>query len=156
MPVPPERHMPQHSSHALSSSTLSLSRAPIPPPYTCSWINNIIAYPSSGYALHNGYNGQVGTPGQGILDGYEQRLIGNVLVSPRDGEYALPICSGRGKTIMANNTIYSPTGNVSECGMTLAQWQAQGNDLGTTGSPFPDDSVVLGVARKILGLPGAA
>ena len=51
---------------------------------------------------------------------------------------------------MRNNTIWSPTGKISECGMSLAQWQAKGNDVGTTASPYPDDKTVLAIVRKTL------
>ena len=43
----------------------------------------------------------------------------------QDGDYAKPICSGRGKNVLGNNSIFSPTGAITECGATLAAWQAQ-------------------------------
>ncbi len=115
------------------------------------WSYNVVAWISS-YALHNGYGGTVGQPGNGYLDGHEDMFLNNIVALPRDGTYALPICSGRGKTIMANNTLYSPSGAISECGTTLANWQAQGNDQGTVAIAYPatlaDD--MIGFARAVL------
>ena len=56
---------------------------------------------------------------------------------------------------MYGNTVWSPTGAVTECGKSLAAYQAMGGDPGTTASAYPDDSVVLAVARKLMGLPSA-
>jgi hypothetical protein len=77
-----------------------------------------------------GYGGQVGTPGQGQLDGHEDSFTSNTLVLNQDGDYTKPICSGRGKNILGNNSIFSPTGAITECGATLAAWQAQVRGLG--------------------------
>ena len=44
------------------------------------------------------------------------------------------------------------TGEVTECGMTLAAYQAKGGDPGTVAAPYPDDSVILGIARKLMNL----
>lgn len=42
----------------------------------------------------------------------------NILYMTQDGTYGNgQTCSGGAATIVRNNTIYSPTGNVSECGM---------------------------------------
>ncbi len=87
------------------------------------------------------------------LAGFEDSYFGNYLWLVKDGNYGGgQTCSGAGQTIVGNNTVWSPTGALTECGTSLANWQSQGNDLGTTGSPFPADSVVLGIARQILGL----
>lgn len=83
-------------------------------------------------------------------DGY----YNNFLWMGQDGDYGGgQTCSGAGKTIVFNNTIWTPTGKVTECGTSLQNWQSQGNDLGTTASTFPSDQVVLNLARSILGLP---
>ena len=72
-----------------------LSHAPTHP----QWINNVVAFPGR-YALHNGYGGEVGTPGNGIKDGHEHRLIGNIVALQIDAgtNYALPVCSGVSRT----------------------------------------------------------
>ncbi len=61
-----------------------------------------------------------------------------------------------GGTIVHDNTVWSPTGAVTECGKSLAAYQATGGDPGTTASAYPDDSVVLGIARQLMGLPATA
>ena len=77
---------------------------------------------------------------------------GNYLYKAGDGNYGGGACTAPGKTIVGGNTIWSPTGNITECGMPLAKWQAQGNDLGTTAVAYPDDSVVLAQVKKTLGM----
>jgi hypothetical protein len=60
---------------------------------------------------------------------------------------------GLGVTTVLNNTLWVPHGTaITECGMALSAWQAQGGDPGTTVADYPADSVVLGVARQLLGL----
>ena len=80
--------------------------------------------------------------------------MNNIVVQDNDGNYANGACSGDGKTVVGNNTIYTPTGRVTECGTTLAAWQAQGNDPGTTNHSYADltDAVLLGYARNVLGM----
>jgi hypothetical protein len=88
------------------------------------------------------------------VDGHADAYTDNFLYLAADGDYGSgQACSGAGMTIVSNNTIWSPTGAITECGTTLAKWQAAGNDPGTTGSPYPSDTVVLNVARTLLGLP---
>jgi hypothetical protein len=85
----------------------------------------------------------------GHADGYYD----NVLYIAADGDYGNgQTCSGPGMTIVSNNTVYSPTGAINECGTSLAAWQAAGNDPGTRGLPYPEDETILGVARNLLGL----
>ena len=55
-------------------------------------------------------------------------------------------------TIVHNNTMYTPDGTFNECGKTLAQWQAAGNDPGTVVLPTPDDATLLALARGVLGM----
>ena len=44
---------------------------------------------------------------------------------------------------------------LAECGMSLAAWQAQGGDPGTTATTFPPDAAVIAAARALLGVPAA-
>ncbi len=87
-------------------------------------------------------------------NGYADGYYGNYLWLAKDGNYGSgQACMGQtGQTIVFNNTVWSPTGAITECGMSLAQYQAKGGDPGTTGSPYPADSVVLSLARSILGV----
>ena len=80
-------------------------------------------------------------------------LSNNTLYQGKDGAYGSgQTCTGAGTTIVHDNTIWSPTGAITECGTSLANWQAQGHDLGTTAGPYPADSVVLAIARGLLGV----
>jgi hypothetical protein len=88
--------------------------------------------------------------------GHGDAYTGNYLWLTQDGSYGSgQTCSGAGMTIVGGNTIWSPTGAVSECGTTLPQWQAQGNDPGTTAAAWPADSAILTLARSILGMTAA-
>lgn len=83
----------------------------------------------------------------GFADGYYD----NFLYLMRDGDYGHgQACTGGAKTIVHNNTVWSPTGHITECGKNLTQWQAEGNDVGTVSLPYPPDAVVLAVVRKTL------
>ncbi len=44
---------------------------------------------------------------------------------------------------MHDNTVYSPTAAIDECGMTLQQWQSKGNDPGSSANALPADDVIL-------------
>ena len=70
---------------------------------------------------------------------HRQRLpaLPRPLLRLQDGDYSKPICSGRGKNVLGNNSVYSPTGNLTECGMSLAAWQAQvGHRCSSATSPL--------------------
>lgn len=111
--------------------------------------SNVYTYVDIG--ISNGYGGEVSTPGKGQLDGHQSQFYNNYVLLNGDGDYSKPICSGVGKTILANNSIFSPTGNITECGTSLAAWQANGgNDPGTTAAPYPADEVVIALARQRL------
>jgi hypothetical protein len=84
-------------------------------------------------------------------DGYADGYYGNYLYLSQDGDYGHgQACTGGSKTIVHSNTVWSPTGKITECGKSLAEWQAEGNDLGTVTAPYPPDATVLGVVRKTL------
>lgn len=86
-------------------------------------------------------------------DGFADGYFDNFLYLSQDGNYGSgQTCSGGAKTIVGNNTIWSPTGAVTECGKPLADWQAEGNDVSTKALPYPDDAVVLNVVRETLSL----
>ena len=62
-----------------------------------------------------------------------------------------------GSTIVYNNSYISPTGNVSECGLPLAQWQQAHpgvNDVGSTASAYSPGltDALISAARTVLGL----
>ena len=87
------------------------------------------------------------------IEGHADAYYNNVLYQAKDGNYGSgQACTAPGKTLVWNNTVYSPTGAITECGKTLAQWQAAGNDAGTVAAPYPADDVILAIARNLLGL----
>ena len=54
---------------------------------------------------------------------------------------------------MHDNEYYTADGNITECGMPLASWQAKGddNDKGSTVAVYPKDDVIIGWAKEKLG-----
>jgi hypothetical protein len=96
----------------------------------------------------NGYNGNMGQ----MLDGHADSFTGNTAVMLSDGDYAKPICAGAGASALSGNTIYSPTANITECGMLVAAWQARGNDPGTVVvGRLPGDAELIAAGRRALG-----
>ena len=84
------------------------------------------------------FNNMYAYVGEGLsictqLNGHEDYFYNNSVVMYQDGEYGSFNCAPPGETVVYNNTIYSPTAAIDECGTTLKAWQAQGNDHGTTG-----------------------
>ena len=55
--------------------------------------------------------------------------------------------------VVHDNNIYNPTGNVTECGKSLAKWQAMGNDPGSTANKWPDDDALVEMIRQLLNVP---
>ena len=86
------------------------------------------------------------------LDGHADAYVGNTLYLANDGGYGGgQACMGQtGETTVGGNTIYSPKGQITECGMSLEAYQAKGGDPGTVAMPYPDDSVILALAKKTL------
>ena len=121
------------------------TRAGSQPARPQSRIDNVIAFPD-GPLLHNGYGGQVGTPGNGYRDGHEDGFVGNLGFVDYDGSYAKPICSGHaGTTIMNSSRVWSPKGQLTtDCGGTF--------DVGAVYAPFtatmPSD--IIAFARAAL------
>ena len=104
--------------------------------------DNVYAYVGQGFGIC------------GQLKGHVDYFVNNIVVQTNDGNYANGGCSGDGKTVVGNNTVYTPTGRVTECGMPLAAWQAQGNDPLTTNYSFTTltDDFILSSARTVLGM----
>lgn len=102
--------------------------------------SNIYAYVDSGF----GINSQ--------LKGHEDYFFNNTVVMNKDGDYGNGKCSGDGMTIVHDNRLYNPTGKVTECGMSLADWQAEGNDEGTTADKLPQDDDLVTMIRKLLSV----
>ena len=103
--------------------------------------NNIYAYVGTGFKI----NGQ--------LEGHEDHFYNNTVIMTGTGDYGNPTCDGPGKTVVHDNNIYNPTGKVTECGTSLAEWQAKGNDPGTTANKWPNDDVLVEMTRQLLNIP---
>lgn len=101
--------------------------------------NNIYAYSNSGISF---YNLQ--------LKGHEDYFYNNTVVQNYDGNYGNQQCKGIALPVLHDNKIYTPSGNVTECGMSLAKWQARGNDLGTVARKWPQDDDLIMMAKKLL------
>lgn len=89
------------------------------------------------------------------LPGFQDAYYGNYLWLGKDGNYGGgQACRGAPDAItkVGGNTVWSPTGAITECGATLAQWQAAGGDPGTFAGPWPTDDIVLIHAKQILGV----
>ena len=100
--------------------------------------NNIYAYVGKGFGIC------------GQREGHEDYYYNNTVVMTRDGDYGNPKCSGPGKTVVHDNHIFTPTGKVTECGMSLSDWQKQGNDPGSTAAAFPEDNMLLQQIKTLL------
>ncbi len=107
--------------------------------------NNIYAYVGRGFGV---------VP---QLPGHADYFYGNEVIMTKDGDYALAqVCNDIPgvvpKTVVHDNHIYTPNGRVTECGMSLAEWQAKGNDPGTTASTWPDDDKLVVMVQHLLKL----
>jgi len=83
-------------------------------------------------------------------DGHENMFYLNKVVMTGEsvGSFA---CTPPGKTVVFGNAYFTPSGNVSECKMPLRQWQAQGEDVGSSVAPIPSDNTIIGWAKEMLG-----
>ena len=87
--------------------------------------------------------------------GHYDYFHSNHVIINADGDYgdAANMCDSTGGTVVLyNNTVYSPTGKVTECNMPLAQWQKQGHDQGTTAQSWPQDSALLELIAAALDI----
>ena len=114
------------------------------------WTNNVIAFPG-GPLLHNGYGGQVSTPGNGVKDGHGDFFIGNIGVVDYDSTYAKPLCAGsHGETVMNTSRVFSPQGKVTnDCGPAF--------DVGAVYAPFTATMASDTIARAraaLMSRPG--
>jgi hypothetical protein len=95
-----------------------------------------------------------------VVPGHADHFVNNTVVLLQDGDYGHGQDCGTDagtRTVVSNNRIYSPKGNVEECGTSLDAWQKkdpQNNDPGTTAAPYPSDIATSAVqwAADLLGL----
>ena len=84
-----------------------------------------------------------------MLPGHEDHFENNTVVMTGTDVGGFT-CDGDGKTILSNNQYYTPTGEVTECGVSLAEWQAKGEDPGSTVADVPDDMTIIRWAKDLL------
>lgn len=89
----------------------------------------------------------------GAIAGLEDRFVNSTLVLNSGGSYGSGQCSagsGQSPVLVGNNSVYTQDGTLSECGVSLQQWQAQGHDLGTTVAVWPQDDDLITQVRAVL------
>jgi hypothetical protein len=67
-------------------------------------------------------------------------------------------CKSPGKAVLKDNQYYTPDGKITECRMSLEDWQKAGsdNDPGSTVHTHPTADTIIGWAREVLGMPSAS
>jgi len=83
------------------------------------------------------------------LEGHEDYFYGNKIVMTST-DLGRAQCADP-KTQMHDNQYFAANGNLTLCGMTLAEAQSQlGMEEGSTVSPLPADDAILGWAKELL------
>jgi hypothetical protein len=103
--------------------------------------NNVLCYIGQGFHA------------VGAIAGLEDRFVNSTLVLNSGGSYGDGQCSagnGQSPVLVGNNSVFTQDGTLSECGMTLEQWQAKGNDLGTTVAAWPEDADLIQKVQTVL------
>jgi hypothetical protein len=105
---------------------------------------NVYAFVGQGFGICN------------QLKGHPDVFHSNHVIQNGDGNYgngqACKTTASEDATVVHDNAIYTPSGKVTECGMSLAAWQAAGNDPGSSAAVTPSDDVILALARTALGM----
>lgn len=102
------------------------------------------------YSNYYAYVGQaIGFYDAPMLPGHEDHFENNTLVLTGTNVGAMT-CSGEGKTVLSHNKYYTPDGTITECDMPLEEWQAKGEDKGSTVAKQPDDATIIGWAKALL------
>ena len=85
------------------------------------------------------------------LDGHEDKFESNRVVMTGSDVGGVQ-CKAPGKTKMGNNEYFTPDGNLTECGVSLQDWQSAGsdNEPNSTVLPLPQDSEIISWARDLL------
>jgi len=100
--------------------------------------DNIYAYVGHALGVTNTLSNDVD-----VFTGNKAVITGNNVGGPQ-----CPGKKGNPATIMANNSYYTPTGKVTECGKPLAQ----SGDMGSTVAKTPTDATIIGWASAKLGI----
>jgi len=106
--------------------------------------HNVYAYVGHGFGICN------------QLKGHPDSFYSNHVIQDKDGDYGggqeCATSDNADATVVHDNTIYTPSGRVTECGKSLADWQAQGGDPGTIATTTPTDDALLALAKTALGM----
>ena len=71
-----------------------------------------------------------------------------VMTGSKVGNFECQGSNVSSKTELYGNHYFTPTGAVSECGESLAKWQKEGNDKGSTVAKLPKDEEIIQWGRK--------
>jgi len=85
------------------------------------------------------------------LQGHEDYFYGNkaVLTGTNVGG---PQCNDPTKTVMHDNSYYTSTGDIQECGKSLGDLIKAGGEKGSMVAKIPADDVIIGWAKEKLGM----
>jgi len=100
--------------------------------------NNIYAYISKAMGV------------TGTLVGHEDYFYGNKVVLTNNKVGGVQ-CKDA-KTVLKDNSYFTPDGTLTECGGNLSQAQVQGFDVGSTVATTPSDDDILVWASELLGI----
>ena len=89
--------------------------------------------------------------GTSQLDGHEDGFYRNMVIMTGEDVGKL-VCNSTGHTIMHHNEYFTPSGDLTECGMPLAEWQelSDQNDYESTVEKWPDTEIIIKLAREKL------
>jgi len=99
-----------------------------------------------------GYVGE-GPSVSGTLDGDEDLFTDNYVVMTGE-DVGKMACTAPGKTVMSNNQYFTQDGSITECGTSLAKWQAASpgnNDAGSNVTTLPTDAAIIARVKAKLG-----
>jgi len=86
----------------------------------------------------------------GTLVGHEDYFYGNKVVLTNNKVGGVQ-CKDA-KTVLKDNSYFTPDGTLIECGGNLSQAQVQGFDVGSTVATTPSDDDILVWASELLGI----
>jgi hypothetical protein len=82
-------------------------------------------------------------------DGHADEFDHNRVVMTHSN-FGYVTCTGTGATVVHDNSYFTPDGNLTECKLPFADWQAMGRDRGSTVATTPPDSTVVAWGRELV------
>ena len=89
----------------------------------------------------------------GHEDAFYNNTCALVASSPTYANFQ-PGIGGDAYPTMHDNRVFTADGRAKEAGKTVAEWQAQGHDVGTRVAQLPSDDDLVAMARGLLELDG--